>query len=233
VTVEQDVQLSGFGGIIQLFVLDATALGDSITHPFTNHKNEVGNNVVWGGTTYNAWPIQGSGFEMNTSGSLPRPRLSVGNLGGTISALCRSYRNLIGAKVTRKLVPTKYLDAINFTGGINPYADPTAELASSIWIIKRKKLDTKTLIEFELGSPLDSMRILLPRRPIIQNVCTFRYRGDGCGYAGGAVADINDVPTAILANDKCGHRLSSCKLRFGEYGDLPFGGWPGVGLYRS
>ncbi|TCS68254.1 hypothetical protein EDC61_1305, partial [Sulfuritortus calidifontis] len=30
----------------------------------------------------------------------------------------------------------------------------------------------------------------------------------------------------------CGKRLASCKLRFGPYAELPFGGFPAVGLLR-
>ena len=31
--------------------------------------------------------------------------------------------------------------------------------------------------------------------------------------------------------DVCGKRLSSCKLRFGELADLPFGAFPGIGTF--
>lgn len=31
--------------------------------------------------------------------------------------------------------------------------------------------------------------------------------------------------------DVCGKRLSSCRLRFGDQADLPFGSFPGVGQY--
>ena len=37
-------------------------------------------------------------------------------------------------------------------------------------------------------------------------------------------------PTDDPALDKCGGRLSDCKLRFGEYGELPFGGYPASSL---
>jgi len=34
-------------------------------------------------------------------------------------------------------------------------------------------------------------------------------------------------------DDVCGKRVSSCKIRFGEYADLPFGSFPGVGTNLS
>jgi lambda family phage minor tail protein L len=73
---------------------------------------------------------------------------------------------------------------------------------------------------------------MLPRRQVVQNVCAWRYRSAECGYTGGAVADINDQPTTDPARDQCGKRLASCKLRFGQYAELPFGGFPAAGLIR-
>ena len=44
-------------------------------------------------------------------------------------------------------------------------------------------------------------------------------------------------PTVITdgspLDDVCGKRVSSCKIRFGEYADLPFGSFPGVGTNLS
>ena len=40
---------------------------------------------------------------------------------------------------------------------------------------------------------------LLPRRQIAANLCMWRYRGEGCGYAGGAVADAIGQRLARLA----------------------------------
>ena len=36
----------------------------------------------------------------------------------------------------------------------------------------------------------------------------------------------------VLRRDRCGKRLQSCKLRFGQNGSLPFGGFPGANLTR-
>jgi phage-related protein len=42
--------------------------------------------------------------------------------------------------------------------------------------------------------------------------------------------DQNDSEVATSAEDRCGKRLTSCKLRFGTRA-LPFGGFPSAGLY--
>jgi lambda family phage minor tail protein L len=45
------------------------------------------------------------------------------------------------------------------------------------------------------------------------------------------VADENDTPTSDSAKDKCSHRISGCKLRFGAGNPLPFNGFPNAGQY--
>ncbi|APC20854.1 hypothetical protein BME99_10860 [Pseudomonas protegens] len=50
---------------------------------------------------------------------------------------------------------------------------------------------------------------------------------------GGPVADENDIIVTDASKDKCGGRLSSCKLRFGENNPLPYGSFPAAGLLRS
>lgn len=67
--------------------------------------------------------MQAEGFE-KTSAQQPVPKLSVGNIDGSISALCLTYQDLLGSKVTFHRTFGKYLDAVNF-GGVNPTADPT------------------------------------------------------------------------------------------------------------
>jgi lambda family phage minor tail protein L len=74
--------------------------------------------------------------------------------------------------------------------------------------------------------------VKIPRRQIVQNVCSWKYRGPECGYAGSNYFNINDEVVATLALDACGKRLGSCQLRFGEYGELPFGGFPAAGLVK-
>ena len=38
------------------------------------------------------------------------------------------------------------------------------------------------------------------------------------------------MSVSTLAEDVCGKRVASCKLRFGDNGELPFGSFPGAGL---
>ncbi len=110
-------------------------------------------------------------------------------------------------------------------------ADPTQHLVDDVWYVDRKSKENSVSIEFELASALDMQGVTLPRRQVIQNVCSWLYRSSECGYTGGPVAEANGTPTTDAELDACGKRLSDCKLRFGT-GILPYGGFPGCGLVR-
>lgn len=229
--IESDVQSLNPGKLVEFFELDPTALGGDIIRWHAG-VNGLGNDVVWQGNSYTRFPVEASGFERTGKGVMPRPTIKVANVSGLIGALVRELNDLAGAKLTRRRTFTKYLDAVNFSGGINPQADPNCGFADEVWYVDRKAAENGVYIEFELAAAFDVQGVMLPRRQCIQNVCNWVYRSAECGYAGGAVADKNDVPTADLAADVCGKRLTSCKLRFGTYAELPFGGFPGVGLVR-
>jgi lambda family phage minor tail protein L len=124
----------------------------------------------------------------------------------------------------------KYLDAANFPAG-NPTADPDAEFPLDIFYVDRKGAESNEIVEFELAPAFDLTNVMIPKRQIIQNMCVWKYRGAECGYTGTAYFDTNDSPTTE-GLDRCGKRLSSCKLRFGEFAELPFGGFPSAGLLR-
>ena len=230
-TIASDVQKLAPGALVELFELDPTALGGAIVR-FHAGLNEWQTAVVWQGLTYSPFPVEASGFESSGRGTLPRPHLRVANVTGLIGALCLELDDLVGATVTRRRTLTKYLDAFNFAGGVNPTADPTQAFPDEIWTINRKAEENKVFIDFELAAAFDVAGVQLPRRQVVANVCPWIYRSAECSYAGGAVADGNDVATTALATDVCGKRLASCKLRFGAFAELPYGGFPGAGLIR-
>jgi lambda family phage minor tail protein L len=228
VTIALDVQSLTPGTLVELFVLDATALGDQV-YRFHAGVNALKAPVVWQGNTYMPFPVEASGFERTGKGTLPTPTLRVANVSGLIGALCMALDDLLGATLTRKRTFAKYLDAVNFAGGINPTADPDAAFPDERWSVNRKISENKVFVEFELASVLDVQGVKLPRRQVIANCCTWRYRGAECGYTGTAYFDIGDRATN-LENDRCGKRLTSCRARFGESATLPYGGFPGAAL---
>lgn len=227
-TTNTDVQLLNPGALVTLFTLDATDIGGDIARFHQHYESQI----VWQGNTFVAFPVEGEGFA-RTSDQQPSPRLRVANVQGQISRLCMEFDDLVGALVTRQRVFAKYLDAVNFPGGVNPHADPTQEFPVERWFIERKSAENQRLVEFELSSCLDFNGVRLPRRQIIANNCPFQYRGPGCGYVGPPVATAMDIPTSDPLLDRCGKRLGSCGLREWPDAVLNFGGYPAAGLVRT
>lgn len=228
-SITADLSSLNAGATIELFVLDATAQGGAINY-FHAGTNGIDGPVVWQGRQYIAWPVQAKGFDKSSTGALPRPTVSMANVNGIIGAMARDFGDLLGAKVTRKRTFVKYLDDVNFPRG-NPTADPSAYLPDDIYFVDQKTLETKDVIEFALAAKMDLEGVQVPQRVIVQT-CVWQYRGEGCGYVGGPVADINDVATTDPSADSCSKHLSGCKLRFGANNTLPFGGFPGAALLR-
>jgi lambda family phage minor tail protein L len=221
VTVEADVQTLEPGPEVCLFKLDASAIGGDIIY----FHGESDQPIMWQGVEYSPWPIQAKGFA-RTSEQQPTPKLTVGNIDGSITMLCLAFDDLVGSILTRHRTFVKYLDG-------QPTADPTAEFPKEVWFVERKALETREAVEFELSSALDFNGVRLPRRQIIANQCNFAYRGPGCAYIGPPVADILDVPTSDPALDRCGKRLQSCKMRIWPQDVLNFGGFAAAALVRT
>lgn len=225
-----DLQKQNGGKWVEFYALDLTDLGGSVI-TFHSGVNQLNQPVVWQGVTYEAHPIRVTGFEVSGK-SLARPKMSVSNIEGLITELLRGQQ-VLGGKLIRKRTMVKFLDAVNFVGGINPEADPNTHLRDEVYFVTQKLREDLEIIEFELGVPMDLEDVVIPRRPIVANVCAWpRYRGEGCGYAGPPVADRFDNPTTDPALDACSKKTSGCKLRFGEYGELPMGAFPAAGLTR-
>lgn len=229
--ISSELQKLAPNAIIELFQLDAAPFGGDIYY-FHAGTNEITQAVTWQGQEYLPYPVQITGFEFSTGGQIPRPKMIVSNLTGIITALVLAYDDLLGAKVTRKRTMQKYLDAVNFDGGVNPDADPTAEFPDDIFYIERKTGESKTVVEFELSASFDVQGVRLPRRQIIQNICPWKYRGAECGYTGTNYFNTSDVAVGSLAQDACGKRVSSCEIRFGTSAELPFGGFPAASLLK-
>lgn len=205
--------------IIELSQLELTVKlhGVSETHYFHAGTNSASGDIVWAGQAYQAWPIEATEFEYNGTGSLPRPKLVVANTLGTITALIETLPDgLEGAKVTRRRTLARYIDGVNFPGGVNPYGTPsTDEFPPEIYYIDRKVTENRDLIEFELAAGFDLAGVR-PGRQCVSNVCQWEYRGLQCGYTGNAYFNFNDEPVTTLSQDQCGKRLRSCELRFAQ-----------------
>jgi lambda family phage minor tail protein L len=221
VQLNAELQKVAPSAIIELFQLQLNALQHGINETHYFHAGVNANNngaVVWNGQAYQPFPIEATDFEYNGTGLLPRPKLRVSNLLGTITALISTLPNGIeGAKVTRIRTMARFIDGVNFPGGVNPYGtpDPTAEFPREIYYINRKVSENRDAIEFELASAFDLVGVR-PGRQCVSNVCQWEYRSAQCGYTGNAYFNFNDQPVSSPAQDICGKRLSSCEARFAQ-----------------
>lgn len=219
------VGLAPTNALVTMYELDTTALGGTV-YRFHPGMNALKADLVWQGATYTAFPLEASGFEQKANGGLPRPTLRTSNVDGAIGALIAQYRDLVGAKVTRRRTLAMYLDAVNFPGGSNPTANPSAHFPDDVFFVDRKAKENAQMVEFELAAASDCHGVLIPNRAIVAGSCMWTYKGTECGYSGGPVATWGDVATSDPLLDSCGKRLSSCKLRFGATAILPYGGFP-------
>jgi lambda family phage minor tail protein L len=161
--------------IIELFSIELiTSLhGSNTTYRFHNGANMNANGeVVWAGNTYLRFPIECSGFEFGSSGTLPRPTITISNILGTITSILQDVNtttagnDLNGAKFTRIRTLAQFLDAVNFTGNTNPYGtpDPTAEFPKEIYFLDRKVTENRDFVTWEAQSALDLINVKLPKR---------------------------------------------------------------------
>ncbi len=211
------------GAVIELFELELNVLQHGVADTYHFHAGTSLNNngeLIWNGQNYLRFPIEGEGFEYSGNGQLPRPKVRVSNILGTITALLLSLPDgLEGAKLTRIRTLARYIDGANFPGGTNPYGtpDPTAEFPREIYYVDRKVAETRDVVEFELAASFDLAGVRAPKRQCIANICQWVYKSAECGYTGG-------LPT-------CDKTLDACKAHFGATAELPYGSYPGVGTY--
>lgn len=195
---------------VVLWEIDLTGIGGERFF-FCNELNEKGEPVIWQGRQYDAYPVDGCGFEMNGKGTSARPSLSVSNLYGLVTGLAEEMQSLVGGTVVRRTVYARFLDAVNFKNG-NPEANPEQEVVSR-WVIEQCSELTAVKATFLLSTPTETDGAVFPGRTMLANTCIWAYRGDECSYTGRAIADEYDQPTADITKDKCSKCLSGCKLR--------------------
>lgn len=150
-------------------------------------------NIIWQGNTYIAAPLKEEGFELNSTGTAPTPKISVSieeNSGlepvlGKLRNKINKVNGLIGAKFTKRATFIKHLDAANFHDigfPVDYDEDPNAYFPDEIFYFERKTAESKNIIEFQLSTLLDLKNLKLPSRLVSASRCQFCYRGAGCLY---------------------------------------------------
>tara|TARA_R100001015_G_C4564351_1_gene123603 strand:+ start:222 stop:797 length:576 start_codon:yes stop_codon:yes gene_type:complete len=161
--------------IIELFVieLDPTLHGSNTIYRFHSGANMNANGqVIWAGNSYLRFPIECTGFEFGSRGTLPRPTITVSNILGTITAIIQDINtttvgnDLNGAKFIRIRTLARFLDAVNFENNTNPFGtpDPSAEFPQEIFFLDRKVTENRNVVTWEAQSALDLINVKLPKR---------------------------------------------------------------------
>jgi lambda family phage minor tail protein L len=232
----QNSHSSAPGEQVSLFRLDATSVGDTLRY-FCQGK--IGSNpIVFGEQSYTPIDISFTEFEVNAGGSLPQPRMQISNSNSVIQGMLNSWGDLIGCEIRRIRTWKRFLDG-------QPDADPAAFIGPDIFRLERKSDENPIFVEWELSAAIDQEGKMLPGRQVFRDSCVKRYRfydptnaaaaADGfvyatvnpCPYTGTDAFTI-DGDATTSPNDRCGRKLSDCKLRFVVPHALPFGGFPGA-----
>ena len=172
--VFSEVQKINPSAIIELFTLQ---LNNSLHGATTTYRFHSGSNlnangqIVWAGNSYLRFPIEATGFAYQR-GQIPRPKLTISNALGTISAILllvnetTAGNDLTGATFTRIRTMARFLDAVNFPGNSNPLGtpDPTAEFKRQIFTVDRKATENREVVEFELAGAIDMAGVRAPKR---------------------------------------------------------------------
>ncbi len=236
-SIYEDISVLDPSAIIELFELhlDSDLHGTPVSTPVRWHDGcnaNINGNILWNSNSYVRLPIIAEGFDVfTTTGTLPRPKLTVSNLDSTMTTLLilvnatTTGNDLGGATVKRIKTLKRFLD-----GETN--ADPHATWPIEQYLIDRKITENRDVVTFEMVSQFDLPGRLVPKRHLIANVCQWKYRSSECSYTGSDYWNDEDQTVSTLAEDKCGKRIESCKLRFGASAELPFGSFPNAGLTR-
>ena len=172
--VFSEIQKINPSAIIELFVLqlDTALHGANTIYRFHSGTNlDANGEIVFAGNSYLRFPIQATGFAYQR-GQLPRPKVTISNATGFISAILVSVNqvtagnDLTGSTFTRIRTMAKFIDAVNFSGGSNPFGtpDPTAEFKRQIFIVDRKSSENREIVEFELAAATDMAGVRAPKR---------------------------------------------------------------------
>ena len=172
--VFSEIQKINPSSIIELFVLqlDTALHGANTIYRFHSGTNlDANGEIIFAGNSYLRFPIQATGFAYQR-GQLPRPKVTISNATGFISAILVSVNqvtagnDLTGSTFTRIRTMAKFIDAVNFSGGSNPFGtpDPTAEFKRQIFIVDRKSSENREIVEFELAAATDMAGGRAPKR---------------------------------------------------------------------
>lgn len=233
-SIDAVVQQLGCDAVLSLFYVDALHLGAS-TYRFCAYT-DGDRSVGFGNYEFLPIPVSSEGWDITSTGALPRPTMRISTLSPLINGLIRGYDNGVGAFVHRIQTFERFL---------NGHESPDATMCSvDIYRVERKTDEAPGYVEWELATPFDLEGAKIPGRQILRDTCThvyrmwnsatntFDYTFATCPYTGTNFFKANGESTSAASEDVCGKRLADCKKRFGTQ-PLPTRAFPGVARVRT
>ncbi len=158
-TLNKLVLRSELPAYVELFVIDCTSIPEINTiYYITPNLNTDGvTKVNFGGQVYQPFPIQLTGLSHTSDGAYPRPRIDLANVNKVFGTLAFIYGDLVGCSITYIRTFAMYLNS-NFHLSAPPL---------KYYIAKKLNHDTMGM-SFELRSPLDKERAVLPARQMLK-----------------------------------------------------------------
>lgn len=227
-SVAIDVHKLEPGALLDLYVLDLNPIGVGVVYYFYNGTDTDYSPVHFQGQDYDGWPIIIEGLEKRGTGAEARPKVTISNFGGLITADLEAYDDLVGAVVKRRRTFAQYL---------NTETVDSSAFAEELFFIEQKTNENPLFVEFEMASAMDFVDKQIPGRTAVANACPWQYatneNGSGCGWPRTDPAkyfDRQGNSVVTLEEDVCSHNLTTgCKVRFGADQPLDFGGFPSLG----
>lgn len=224
------------GEEVELYEIDFNPAGFPFILTFTPSDGE-GKSIWFRDNEYMPRPIMVSGFEKSSDDAPPEPTLSLGNIDKLGNTLLKDYNDCLGAKVTRIVTYTRFLQK-NDDGTANPTYDPYSMQLPEVWYVEQKVGNTPMVVTWRLRSVLDLYGKKVPARLVLKDVCMRAYRvwngtsfsyamKKACPYAGSAYFDRNGDATTDPSEDECSKDFKGCARRFPNEA-LPGWFFPGV-----
>jgi len=217
--IASDVQNLAVGNIVSLYELDLSNIGGD-SEDILYFSESIDNDytpIFFNAREYQPIHMRTEGWQVTGTESMPRPKLIVSNVLLTFASYINAFQDLVGAVLTRRRTLEKYLDG-------EPGANPNAEFAPDIFVIRSMPQKTKAVAEFELAPFMDAEGIKLPKRQILRDFCrqtyrnykapAFIYTNASCPYVGVYNYTRLGAYTTDNSLDNCGKELSDCEMRY-------------------
>ena len=185
--------------------------------PFHPCSNGLEGKIVFNKIAYIPLAVEVEDFESNIFNRINRTKIKISNEQLMIREILRRKNDFKFAKLERTKIFVKYIDDVNFEGGINPYgvADSNSEISRDSYVISQKIQENKSLVEFELTAPFDLENFSIPGRLVMGRYCYWQYRGLGCHYFGAPVCQEDDSSFTHVPTGSFNFQSTNNEWRYG------------------